>query len=285
MFYKSRFEKVIKDFGFQKNSKDIVYALKNGYSNIFCNEPKLIRALKGSDEEYFLYSTMKNKDFDVLINRDGCYNKRILKKFDDYKTIEFDNNYFREEEVETALDKLKEIGFAKLSFEKNIFDKNGKQYSVEHYKNADVTLTSSLLSGDLTYIKKDDEPVGYILTKYFNTNDMKRNCNIDDDLLGILKKDYSMFNNIAVVDYSNISEKYRGVGLGKEAYKLVIDDFLKRGFDFRASTIQSKDAKGLWGAIIKDYGESVKEEKYFGEKVLLIKNNEERLRRKKCLKM
>lgn len=269
MFYKSKFEKKIKNFNFREDSKDLVFALKRNYEYIFCNDIDIVKAYDNDKESFFLMSHFKNKDFLILVNSGGSYTSKKLERYSEYDAVSYDE-YKNSKEVLSACEKLKGCGFAELGFCNTIFDKLGNEYTVEHYKEADITLSNTPLVGDLTYIKKDKNVVGYILTKYFNENSVIKNFNINSSAISFLKKEYSMFDNIAVVDYSNIKEDFRGLGIGKEAYKLIIDNFLNRGIYFRESTVQSDGARALWSSIKEDYKGQIKNIKINNNNFVII---------------
>lgn len=273
MFYKSKFQKGLKNFEFQENSKNLVFALKRDFSYLFCDKVEVIKATKNGKEKYFLSSSFKRKDVHVFIDKEGSYRPSIVKDAETCESIEVTNEDLYSESVNKAVEKLKDIGFAEPIFNKKIYDKNGEEYSVEHYKGADFTLSNSALVGDVTFLKKDRETIGYVLTKYFDIEAVKKNYNINEISLDLFKKEYKLFNKTAVVDYSRISEDYQNLGLGKELYYTIIDSFLERKMGFRSSTIQSKEAKRLWESIKREYSNNVKEGKIGDNNFFTIKNN------------
>lgn len=189
-----------------------------------------------------------------------------------------------------------------------IYDKNGDKYDFTLIENSDPTMGDILILDELR-LYKEGKQVGYLKAQYLTDEIAEKLLKEDFSMLGkkhskqdkidyltqknieftnenlnivfqlkmkMIKEEYkaykkknTYFDNMASVDFSRVETE--GLGLGKQMYFKMAQHLNKKGVTFRASTLQSDEAKNLWDSIRKKHPEIIGEVK-LGDKICPILN-------------
>jgi hypothetical protein len=204
-------------------------------------------------------------------------------------------------------------GFCNLKEEGVIYSKEGEEFTYKIIENSDMTLGSLLLLDELRVYKNDiqigylktkytsDEIIQELLGKdyhiqmkdkisqdekisYLEENDIKFDKNNYDIIFNLkinelkqtykeIKRDLNIFNEIATIDYSNISDELKGRGIGSQMYLKIAEHYANKNMSFRSSSLQSPSAKGLWQKMKKDYPLQIEEVVIDNQNYYLLKSN------------
>lgn len=74
-----------------------------------------------------------------------------------------------------------------------------------------------------------------------------------------IQRDFKMFNDVSTIDYSKISDEFKGKGLGTQIYLKMAEHYDSKNIIFRSSALQSPSAKGLWEKMKKEYPSQIEE--------------------------
>lgn len=166
-------------------------------------------------------------------------------------TSDFDNSYpnFDTEKLNQAKELISDFFNVKASGK--IVDKYNKEYSFYIVQNADPSIGDRLVV-DQVYLYDGDKQIGYLKAKY-TTKDISQK-------LGMVEKK-DIFMNTATIDFSRIEEDYWGRGLGYCMYFEMSKHLTSQKIGFRASSIQTESAQGLWNGITNHFSEYIKNKK------------------------
>lgn len=189
--------------------------------------------------------------------------------------------------------------FCNLKSEGVIYSKDGEAFQYKIIENSDLTLTSYLLLDELRiykdniqvgYLKtkytsdliiqellgKDytiqreknltpEHKMEYLKEKGIDHNELNHDIVFNltktqlQDKYKKIQRELKVFNDIATVDYSKMSEHYKGRGLGTQMYLKIAQHYDNKNIMFRSSSLQSPSAKGLWQRIKTEYPNMIKE--------------------------
>jgi len=204
-------------------------------------------------------------------------------------------------------------GFCNLKEQGFIYSKEGEEFTYKIIENSDMTLGSLLLLDELRLYKNgmqigylktkytSDKIIQELLGRdyqiqiknnikqdekasYLEDNDIKfdqHNCDIIFNLkinelkqkYKEIKTDLKLFNEIATIDYSNISDEFKGRGIGSQMYLRMAEHYANKNMVFRSSSLQSPSAKGLWQKIKKDHPSQIQEVVIDGQNYYILKSN------------
>jgi len=189
--------------------------------------------------------------------------------------------------------------FCNLKDQGVIYSKEGEEFSYKIIENSDMTLGSLLLLDELRVYKDNvqigflktkytndsiikellgqdyqvqindnmsaDEKKAYLKEKevvFTETNyDIIFNIKKNElkDQLKKIQRELKMFNDVATIDYSKISDEFKGKGLGTQIYLKMAEHYDNKNIVFRSSSLQSPSAKGLWEKMKKEYPSQIEE--------------------------
>lgn len=189
--------------------------------------------------------------------------------------------------------------FCNLKEEGVIYSKDGEEFQYKIIENSDLTLTSYLLLDELRLYKDNiqvgylktkytsdliiQELLGkdYTIQKDKNVDPEHKmeylkekgieHTELNHDIVFNLTKtqlqdnykkiqrELKVFNDIATVDYSKMSDQYKGRGLGTQMYLKIAQHYDNKNIMFRSSSLQSPSAKGLWQRIKTEHPNLIKE--------------------------
>jgi hypothetical protein len=189
--------------------------------------------------------------------------------------------------------------FCNLKDEGVIYSKEGEVFQYKIIENSDLTLTSYLLLDELRIykdniqvgylktkytsdlivqellgkdytIQKDknltpEHKMEYLKEKGIDHTELNHDIVFNltktqlQDNYKKIQRELKVFNDIATVDYSKISEQYKGRGLGTQMYFKIAQHYDNKNIMFRSSSLQSPSAKGLWAKIKKEYPSQIEE--------------------------
>lgn len=191
------------------------------------------------------------------------------------------------------------MNFCNLKDQGVIYSKEGAEFSYKIIENSDMTLGSLLLLDELRVYKDNiqigflktkytndaiikellgqdyqvqindnmsaDEKMAYLKEKevvFTETNyDIIFNIKKNElkDQFKKIQRELKMFNDVATIDYSKMSDEFKGNGLGTQMYLKMADHYENKKITFRSSSLQSPSAKGLWEKIKKEYPLQIEE--------------------------
>lgn len=185
------------------------------------------------------------KDEGVIYSKDG-------EEFQ-YKIIENSDitlgSYLLLDELRVYKDNI-QIGYLKTKYTSDLIIQEllGKDYTIQTDKN----LTSE---HKMEYLKENgiehtelNHDIVFNLTKTQLQDNYKK-----------IQRELKVFNDIATVDYSKISNQYKGRGLGTQMYLKIAQHYDNKNIMFRSSSLQSPSAKGLWQRIKAEHPNLIKE--------------------------
>lgn len=189
--------------------------------------------------------------------------------------------------------------FCNLKEEGVIYSKDGEDFQYKIIENSDLTLTSYLLLDELRlykdnvqvgYLKtkytsdliiqellgKDytiqtdkslapEHKMEYLKDKGIEYTELNHDIVFNltktqlEDNYKKIQRELKVFNDIATVDYSKMSDQYKGRGLGTQMYLKIAQHYDNKNIVFRSSSLQLPSAKGLWQRIKTEHPNLIKE--------------------------
>jgi hypothetical protein len=189
--------------------------------------------------------------------------------------------------------------FCNLKGEGIVYSKDGEEFQYKIIENSDLTLTSYLLLDELRLYKDNiqvgylktkytnDLIIQELLGKDYTIQTDKnltperkmeylKEKGIDHTVLNHdivfnltktqlqdnykkIQRELKVFNDIATVDYSKMSDQYKGRGLGTQMYLKIAQHYDNKNIMFRSSSLQSPSAKGLWQRIKTEHHNLIQE--------------------------
>jgi hypothetical protein len=189
--------------------------------------------------------------------------------------------------------------FCNLKGEGVVYSKDGEEFQYKIIENSDLTLTSYLLLDELRLYKDNiqvgylktkytnDLIIQELLGKDYTIQTDKnltperkmeylKEKGIDHTVLNHdivfnltktqlqdnykkIQRELKVFNDIATVDYSKMSDQYKGRGLGTQMYLKIAQHYDNKNIMFRSSSLQSPSAKGLWQRIKTEHHNLIQE--------------------------
>lgn len=185
------------------------------------------------------------KDEGVIYSKDGeAFQYKIIENSD--LTL---SSYLLLDELRLYKDNI-QVGYLKTKYTSDLIIQKllGKDYTLQTDKNQTPEQKMEYLKEkgiDHTELNHD---IVFNLTKSQLQNNYKK-----------IQREMKVFNDIATVDYSKMSENYKGNGLGTQMYLKMADHYENKKITFRSSSLQSPSAKGLWEKIKKEYPSQIEE--------------------------
>lgn len=185
------------------------------------------------------------KDEGVIYSKDGeAFQYKIIENSD--LTL---SSYLLLDELRLYKDNI-QVGFLKTKYTNDSIIKEllGQDYQVQINDN---------MSADekMAYLKEKE--VVFTETNYDIIFNIKKN-ELKDQFKEI-QRELKMFNDVATIDYSKMSDEFKGNGLGTQMYLKMADHYENKKITFRSSSLQSPSAKGLWEKIKKEYPSQIEE--------------------------
>lgn len=189
--------------------------------------------------------------------------------------------------------------FCNLKEQGVVYSKEGEEFSYKIIENCDMTLNSLVLLDELRLYKDNiqigylktkytsdsiikellgqdykiqvndnmtpDEKKAYLKDKgivYTESNydiifNIKKN-ELKDNFKKI-QRDFKIFNDVATIDFSSISDNFKGKGLGTQIYLKMAEHYENKNMIFRSSSSQSPSAKGLWEKFKREHPSNIEE--------------------------
>lgn len=185
------------------------------------------------------------KDEGVIYSKDGeAFQYKIIENSD--MTL---GSYLLLDELRIYKDNI-QIGYLKTKYTSDVIINEllGKDYTIQTGDNLTPEHKIDYLKDKGITHNDSNYDIVFNLTKTQLQNEYKK-----------IKKELKVFNEIATVDYSKISENYKGRGLGTQMYLKIAQHYENKNIMFRSSSLQSPSAKGLWQKIKKEYPNMIKE--------------------------
>lgn len=185
------------------------------------------------------------KDEGVIYSKDGeAFQYKIIENSD--LTL---SSYLLLDELRLYKDNI-QVGYLKTKYTSDLIIQEllGKDYTIQKDKNPTPEHKMEYLKDkgiDHTELNHD---IVFNLTKAQLQDNYKK-----------IQRELKVFNDIATVDYSKMSEHYKGKGLGIQMYLKIANHYENKKITFRSSSLQSPSAKGLWEKIKKEYPSQIEE--------------------------
>lgn len=205
------------------------------------HQKKYIKPVFLNDRGYF-------SDGGIYLKNFSGYGKRnIISEFK-LKNIEdvFIETCSLKEQPDKSAKEIIELflsDFFNIMLQKEVQDKYGKTYDLKIVHNSDASIGDNLIVDEI-FLYKNKERIGYLKAKY-TTQEICQKINEE------LKND--VFLDEATVDYSFLDDNYKNKGLGYVMYFHMSQYLNSKGIKFRASSLQSNEARQLWAGIQKHW--------------------------------
>jgi hypothetical protein len=296
MFYKSGYlNEEIKNKFRNENVSEFIYALYQKLK-IFSHQYELGYLVDKDEPDFKIpvigkktISNASHQKVEACLNIDGLSTLSYLSKVQKYQSkrrnFEYqstDENEFLSSHADSmspdALLEAQSLVSDFHNFQKEVFlkDKSGEDYRLIIIENADASISDNVIIDKGVLFNKDNHQIGYVSTKYTTLDIQKKLMTSISKTKGYFHLsqnqgvDQHYFLNVASIDYSNIQEDYQNKGLGTKVYFEMAKHLNKKGLEFRGSSLQSNDAKGLWSSLKKTYPENIIEKDYNGQKFMFF---------------
>lgn len=185
------------------------------------------------------------KDEGVIYSKDGeAFQYKIIENSD--LTL---SSYLLLDELRLYKDNV-QVGYLKTKYTSDLIVQEllGKDYTIQTAKNLTPEHKMEYLKDNGIEHTELNHDIVFNLTKTQLQDNYKK-----------IQRELEVFNDIATVDYSKMSDQYKGRGLGTQMYLKIAQHYDNKNIMFRSSSLQSPSAKGLWQRIKTEHPNLIKE--------------------------